>query len=156
MRLTTKIETSDGKQVNYRILKRSGNTLLGPRTEVLIYVKNQQVGYMNYSIQNNCLYIHRMYNYSINTTTPYKYVGSVLFEYAFHKSIDAGKEGRIELDAIDNSPSAYFNMGLRKKSSGYTWLEEKILEYKLTKSIVRIPEDLITNSVSHLITDSGV
>ncbi|QLZ68251.1 hypothetical protein FOLKNPGA_01029 [Legionella sp. PC1000] len=134
MPLTTQIRTSSNQPVNYRIHKFSGETLLGPRTEVRVFVNGKEIGYMKYSIQENCLYIHRMDNYTINSDAPYKYVGSLLFEYAFHKSIQAGKDGRIELDAIDNSPAAYFHMGLRKKGTGAMWLHKKISEYQITKS----------------------
>ncbi|KTC86847.1 hypothetical protein [Legionella brunensis] len=134
MRLTTKILTATNQPVNHKIHKYSGETLLGPRTEVKVFVNDKQVGYMKYSIQENCLYIHRMDNYSIHSDAPFKHVGTLLFEYAFHKSIQAGKEGRLELDAIANSPAAYFHMGLRKKGIGAIWLYKKISDYQVAKS----------------------
>lgn len=134
MRLTTKIQTSTNQPVNYKIHKRSGETFVGPRTDVKVFVNGNEIGYMQYSIQKDCLYIHRMDNRSINSKAPFKHVGSLLMEYAFHKSIQAGKEGRIELDAIKNSPPAYFQMGLRKKGTGVMWLQEKIADYQATKS----------------------
>ena len=134
MRLTTKIRTSTNQPVNYVIRKYSGETFSGPRTDVKVFVNGKEIGYMQYSIQENCLYIHRMNNYSIHADAPFKQVGSLLMEYAFHKSIQAGKEGRIELDAIKNSPPAYFHMGLRKKGTGVMWLQKEIADYMATKS----------------------
>ncbi|STX88355.1 hypothetical protein [Legionella feeleii] len=136
MRLITKITNKNGEQVNYRIQRKINSSSKISPNEIWITVNNEKVGYMKYSIQNESLYIHRMDNYSLNSENPFRHVGSVLFEYAFHKSIEYEKGGCIELEAIGNSPAPYFNMGLRKKSNGFLWLKEKIDEYQLTQSTI--------------------
>ncbi len=134
MKLSTKICDSQGNQINYVVEESSGNTVFGLRTEVRIEIDNKIVGFLAYSIQDYYLYIHRMDNFSVNSKDPIKHIGSLLFEYAFHKSLEAGKAGKIELDAIDSSAAAYYRMGLRKKSNASRWMENIIEEYNANPS----------------------
>ena len=129
MRLTTRILDDQGEPISYYLTKFSGETLFGRRTDVKLYVNGKCVGFMKFSIQEDCLYIHRMYNYTVDSIKPYKHIGYLLFEYAFHKSIKAGKGGNIELDAIDASPAAYYRMGLRKQGSARERLKPLIAKY---------------------------
>lgn len=67
-----------------------------------------------------------MDNYTIKTEKPLKHVGTALFEFVFKQSFNHGKDGKIELNAIDQAGPAYFRMGFRKKGDGAILLEKEL------------------------------
>lgn len=136
MKLKTEIQDSDGSEINYRVSHRtSWNDLCNITIHIVeLTTRGLKLGYMTYSIQQNYLYIHRMNNLTVDFQRPFKYVGTALFEYAFRQSIQAGKDGRIELDAIEKSPGAYFRMGFRKKCGLASCVQSSIITYSRGKT----------------------
>ena len=116
--LTTQILNSQRKFVEYDITKEICDTFFGLRTFVHVAVAGRKVGYMAFSLEKKNIFIHKMINFSIQTDNPLKHIGLLLVEYAFKVSLKKGKNGRIELTALDKSPAAFFRLGFRKKNIG--------------------------------------
>lgn len=126
MRLKTKVVNSENKPVRYRMIEIKNEYY----HFVDLIIDGKKIGFMRYSLEDDHLYINRMDNFSEGNERSYKQVGTALFEYAFRKSIEAGKEGRIELSAIEASPAAYYKMGLRKKCSSDGQADQQLRHYR--------------------------
>lgn len=134
MRLSTLLLDSKDNSVCFTLSKQNFDTIFGPRTSIDIHVGGRLIGSMQYSIGANHLYIHGMENYTVNSELRFKHVGKVLFEYAFHKSLKWGCNGKVELYAIDTSPAAYYKMGFRKKGFAAVNLQKLLSSYLKTRS----------------------
>jgi hypothetical protein len=140
MRLTTSILNADGNRVNCKITESQEDHY----TKVEVWVSGDRVGLLLYTIDPAFLHIRRMDNFfsgdndNRNDATPpakkFRHVGSLLFEYAFRKSVEAGKGGAIELEARNNSAAAYWVMGLRTKSFSKAALDNLLFQYSLNNS----------------------
>lgn len=127
MRLNTKILDAKGEAVPYTL----ETTPYNPKrpadpVDVTIMADVGALGWMRYSVytDDGFVQIRRMEN-----TSSFRHVGTALFECAFRKSIEVGMGGRVQLDAIEVSPGAYFKMGFRKKTLAANFLHRSIQKY---------------------------
>lgn len=90
-----------------------------------VYANGNLIGSMTYSERPHAIYIKRMDNLTIikdekDLVTDDKdkidHIGNLCMEHALRESLKLGKRGRIELDAVGDSPIAYFKFGFRKVS----------------------------------------
>ncbi|CAM2951655.1 Uncharacterised protein [Legionella steigerwaltii] len=83
--------------------------------------KNRKlVGAMDYNVRPHCIHINRMDNFQ-NGFPPQnpqfiKHMGYLFLEHALRESFARGFQGKLELEAIEYSPIAYFKFGMRKDS----------------------------------------
>lgn len=126
--INTKILDSQGRAVPVKIENGSNYCR--------IHYEDKKIGEVSFIVEEDCIFINYMYNTTLNTENPLKYVGTALVEYVLGISLALGKNGNIEFDSANASSPAYYKMGFRKKGEAFHILEQKIHKYKANKNSV--------------------
>jgi hypothetical protein len=120
---TTQLLRVSGQIVNYNLERET--VILAYAGRVLHKIRvfdetHKKLGFMSYEVKPGYIFIDEMANETLpkngNRSAPHyiRHVGSLLFEIAFRESIDAEKQGRLSVDAMDQRAGSFFHaLGFR-------------------------------------------
>lgn len=123
MPYTTKLLNAQNEAIDFQTVVKP--SLRGKKHQVFeIYIREgnerKLVGAMDYNLRPHCIHINRMDNLQNGFTQKnkqmIKHMGYLFLEHALRESFAKGFQGKLELEAIENSPIVYFKFGLRKNS----------------------------------------
>ncbi len=122
IRFTTTLMDANEKNINFYV-KEEFSKNNNNKIRATFYEENEskrELGYVEYTIESNHIYIDYMQNSTGESEKEkrIKHVGKALHEFIFHKSIQHGKDGHVELSTGSSPQSTGFHFceGFRLKS----------------------------------------